>query len=106
MIIDPQQVSTVDDAALGKTKRVQPRDDAPLVCVEGARWEAFREEACQQLAHVAVSLCCSYHHRCLSCVLYCCVPKLRTHWTKFYCFFDRSVREKAWRSRKRVAQAT
>ncbi len=28
------------------------------------------------------------------------------HWTRFYCFCDRSMREKAWRSRKRVVQAT
>ncbi len=37
---------------------------------------------------------------------YRCVTKFWTHQTKFYCFCDRSVREKAWRSRKRVAQAT
>jgi hypothetical protein len=34
------------------------------------------------------------------------VPKFWTHQTKFYYFYDRSVLEKAWRSRKRVAQAT
>jgi hypothetical protein len=37
---------------------------------------------------------------------YCCVPKFWTHRTTSYCFCDRSVREKTWRSRKRVAQAT
>ncbi len=39
-------------------------------------------------------------------LLYRCVPKFWTLRTKFYCFCDRSVREKAYRSRKRVAQAT
>ncbi len=34
------------------------------------------------------------------------VPKFWTHRTIFYYFGDTSVREKAWRSRKRVAQAT
>ncbi len=34
------------------------------------------------------------------------VPKFWTHRTKIHCFCDRSVCEKAWRSRKRVAQAT
>ncbi len=34
------------------------------------------------------------------------VPKFWTHRTKIYCFCDTSVREKAWRSCKRVAQAT
>ncbi len=37
-----------------------------------------------------------------------CTPVFRSfhpHQTEFYCFCDRSVREKAWRSRKRVAQA-
>ncbi len=43
-------------------------------------------------------------HRCLA--VYRCIPKFRTHRTKFYYFCDRSVCEKAWRSRKRVAQAT
>ncbi len=33
-------------------------------------------------------------------------PKFWAHQTKFYYFCDRSVREKAWCSRKRVAQAT
>ncbi len=37
---------------------------------------------------------------------YSCLPKCWTHRTNFYCFCDRSVCEKAWRSRKRVAQAT
>jgi hypothetical protein len=41
--------------------------------------------------------CACWHRR---------VPKFWTHRTKLYCFCDRSVREKAWRSRKRVAQAT
>jgi hypothetical protein len=35
-----------------------------------------------------------------------CVPKFWTHRTKVYYLCDRSVREKAWRSRKRVTQAT
>ncbi len=35
-----------------------------------------------------------------------CVPKFWAHRTKIYYFCDRSVREKAWRSRKRVEQAT
>ncbi len=39
-------------------------------------------------------------------ISYRCVLKLWTHWTKVYCFCDTSVREKAWRSRKHVAQAT
>jgi hypothetical protein len=34
------------------------------------------------------------------------VPKFWTHRTKTYYVCDTSVREKAWRSRKRVAQAT
>ncbi len=34
------------------------------------------------------------------------VLKFWTHRTTFYCLCDRSEREKAWRSRKRVAQAT
>ncbi len=38
--------------------------------------------------------------------LYPCVPKFWTRRTKVCSFCDRSVREKAWRSRKRVAQAT
>ncbi len=33
-------------------------------------------------------------------------PEFWTHRTKFYFFCDRIVREKAWHSRKRVAQAT
>ncbi len=33
-------------------------------------------------------------------------PKFWTHRTKIYYFCDRSVRSKAWRSRKRVVQAT
>ncbi len=37
---------------------------------------------------------------------YACVPKFWTHRTQTYCLCDTSVREKAWRSRKRVAQAT
>ncbi len=45
---------------------------------------------------------------CLPCCMPCYhrVPKFWNHWTKIYYFCDRSVREKAWRSRKRVAQAT
>ncbi len=39
-------------------------------------------------------------------LMYHGVFKFWTHWTTFYCFCDRSVHEKAWRSRKRVAQAT
>ncbi len=39
-------------------------------------------------------------------VLYPRVPKFWTHRTIHYCFCNRSVREKAWRSRKRVTQAT
>ncbi len=35
-----------------------------------------------------------------------CKPKFWTHGTKLSYFCDTSVREKAWRSRKRVAQAT
>jgi hypothetical protein len=43
---------------------------------------------------------CAMNRQCLS------VPKFWTHRTKVYCFCDTSVREKAWRSRKRVVQAT
>jgi hypothetical protein len=39
-------------------------------------------------------------------LVYLSVTKFWTHRTNFYCFCDRSVREKAWRSRKRIAQAT
>ncbi len=39
-------------------------------------------------------------------LLYPRVPKFWTHRTKFYCFCDTSVRDKAWRSHTRVAQAT
>ncbi len=35
-----------------------------------------------------------------------CIPKCWTHQTMVYNFCNRSVREKAWRSCKRVAQAT
>jgi hypothetical protein len=44
--------------------------------------------------------------------IHACVTRARSgftsthHQTKFYCFCGRSEREKAWRSRKRVAQAT
>ncbi len=48
---------------------------------------------------------CAQSHKHKPCQ-YRCVPKFWTHRTKFYCFCDRSVREKAWRSRKCVAQAT
>jgi hypothetical protein len=37
---------------------------------------------------------------------YRCIPKFWTHRTEFHFSCDRSVREKAWCSRKRVAQAT
>ncbi len=37
---------------------------------------------------------------------YLSVPKFWTHRTKIYYVCDTSVHEKAWRSRKRVAQAT
>jgi hypothetical protein len=53
----------------------------------------------------AVSCFCERRLLSLGCS-YRSVPKFWTHQTKFYCFCDRSVREKAWRSRKRVAQAT
>ncbi len=43
---------------------------------------------------------------CVHAGLFRCVPKFWTHRTIVYCFCDTSVREKAWRSRKRVAQAT
>ncbi len=39
----------------------------------------------------------------LACVL---LPQFHPIGQKFYCSCDRSVRKKAWRSRKRVAQAT
>ncbi len=55
--------------------------------------------------HVQLAVCvatCSWLHA----VSYLSVPKFWTHRTKIYYFCDRSVREKAWRSRKRVAQAT
>jgi hypothetical protein len=38
--------------------------------------------------------------------LYRRIPKFWTHRTKVYYFCDTSVLEKAWRSRKRAAQAT
>jgi hypothetical protein len=49
--------------------------------------------------HARLVLCCSSPmHRCML--------KFWTHRTQLSCFCNRSVRSKAWRSRKRVAQAT
>ncbi len=69
------------------------------------KWQIMKQESMQAELWSSLAQAAWYvTGHCLS--AYPRVPTFWTHRTKFYCFCDRSVREKAWRSRKRVAQAT
>ncbi len=77
----------------------------------GAEFVSACEPALNHLSQAPSSQSSSeFFASALPCIVYlvplCAYSKFWTHRTKIYYFCDTSVREKAWCSRKRVAQAT